>query len=185
MALNCTFASLKALINDWSLYHELAHLYHPLFDYENFWLSEGLATYLQNIIMLDGGIISHDEFIARLKAGLARGEQQTRTIDDPLSYVADNMWALKAQQRVYWSGVAFFIEAELTLKTQTMPYKSITQLIDTYQTCCKKPNQSARQFLLELDKLSRSAIFSNLYNQYSKRTDFPAINKQQLIQLRF
>ncbi|NOU49267.1 hypothetical protein HG263_01700 [Pseudoalteromonas sp. JBTF-M23] len=179
------YASLKVLIKDWSLYHELAHLYHPLFDYDNFWLSEGLATYLQNIIMLDNGIINHKEFISRLRAGLERGALQTSTIKGPLNVISENMWSLNAQQRVYWSGVAFFVEAELALKAQTTPYNSISKLINAYQRCCKKSNHSARQFILELDKLSRSVIFSNLYSRYSQRTTFPLINEQQLIQLRF
>ncbi|WP_199886146.1 M61 family metallopeptidase [Pseudoalteromonas sp. T1lg23B] len=179
------YASESSLIKDWTLYHELSHLYHPLFAYEHFWLSEGLATYLQNIIMLDNGIISYNEFKERLSAGLNRGRQQSYSVKGPLSEVADDMWQLGAQQRVYWSGTAFFIEAELALKEQTGPYTSIAQLIKQYQQCCKHANHTAKQFLTTLDKLSKSAIFSNLFNTYAMRKDFPLITQTQLNMLRF
>ncbi|MCF6434021.1 hypothetical protein [Pseudoalteromonas sp. MMG022] len=179
------YASESSLIKDWTLYHELSHLYHPLFDYEYFWLSEGLATYLQNIIMLDNGIIDYSEFKQRLRAGLKRGRLQSYSIKGPLSEVANDMWQLGAQQRVYWSGAAFFIEAELALKQQTGPYKSIAQLIKQYQQCCKQANHTAKQFLTTLDKLSKSAIFSSLFNTYAMRQDFPVITQTQLNRLRF
>ncbi|CAH9058384.1 hypothetical protein PSECIP111854_02191 [Pseudoalteromonas sp. CIP111854] len=179
------YASEKALIYDWSLYHELSHLYHPLFAYKDFWLSEGLATYLQNIVMLENGIINHNEFKARLKAGLKRGQQQTNRIKGPLNQVANNMWALGAQQRVYWSGVAFFIHAQLELKKHTGKYKTIADVIRQYQQCCKRSTHSAKQFLAQLDKLSKSAVFSTLYHQYSYRMDFPNISTKQLNQLLF
>ncbi|OHU96865.1 hypothetical protein BIW53_04415 [Pseudoalteromonas byunsanensis] len=179
------YASESSLIKDWTLYHELSHLYHPLFDYDYFWLSEGLATYLQNIIMLDNGIISYSEFKERLSAGLKRGRQQSYAIKGPLSEVANDMWQLGAQQRVYWSGTAFFIEAELALKAQTGAYTSVVELIKQYQQCCKRANHSAQQFLTTLDKLSKSAIFSTLFNSYAMRQDFPVITQSQLNLLRF
>ncbi|BBN81700.1 hypothetical protein PA25_16850 [Pseudoalteromonas sp. A25] len=179
------YASTQSLLKDWSLYHELAHLYHPLFSYDNFWLSEGLATYLQNIIMLNNGVVDHQEFLMRLKAGLQRGALQTNHITGPLNIVSDNMWSLNAQQRVYWSGTAFFIQAQLALKKHNSPYKTIEALVKKYQSCCKHPTHSAKQFIAHLDKLSQSAIFSTLYSQYIKRTDFPKISNLQLSQLRF
>jgi hypothetical protein len=177
------YASLKQLKNDWTLYHELAHLYHPLLNYEDFWLSEGLATFLQNQIMKDSGIITYDNMMMRLKAGLERGQSNTYRLshleDTRLASVSSNMWQLNAQQRVYWSGVAFFIEAQYQLKLQQAKYKTIAELIKAYQACCKaSEQQSGRQFLTELDKLSKTAVFNNLYLKYKNRTDFPKLKQK-------
>jgi 16S rRNA U1498 N3-methylase RsmE len=81
---------------------------------------------------------------------------------------------------VYWSGVAFFIEAQYQLKLQQARYKSIAELVKTYQACCKESEQqSGRQFLTELDKLSKTAVFNNLYLKYKNRTDLPKYKQKQ------
>ncbi|AQS40309.1 hypothetical protein Sps_05240 [Shewanella psychrophila] len=36
-------ASLEDFVNDWTLYHELSHLYLPYLDTPSFWLNEGFA----------------------------------------------------------------------------------------------------------------------------------------------
>ncbi|ALO44232.1 hypothetical protein [Pseudoalteromonas phenolica] len=182
------YASLKQLKNDWTLYHELAHLYHPLLNYKDFWISEGLATFLQNQIMKDSGVITHENMMMRIKAGLERGKANTYRLsylkDARLSSVASNMWQLNAQQRVYWSGVAFFIEAQYKLKQQNAQFNSIVELINAYQACCKmSQQQSGKDFLRSLDKLSKTAIFTNLYFKYSVLKEFPVISKQQLNQI--
>ncbi|MBB1366233.1 hypothetical protein H5154_07475 [Pseudoalteromonas sp. SR44-5] len=175
------FASFTQLRDDWTLYHEMAHLYLPLLPYSGFWLSEGFATYMQNIIMRDSKVITREQFIQRLSAGLERGRQQTRTKQQPLSELADDMWQQGAQQRVYWSGSAFFIEAELALQQQG---QSLTQLIKRYRECCYSSKTTAKKLITTFDQLSRSAIFSTLYARYTQRTDFPDITREQLILLR-
>lgn len=176
------YASLVSLKNDWTLYHELSHLYHPLFDYSDFWLGEGLATYLQNIVMFKNNLINRDEFYTRIKAGLSRGKVNTKINSGRLSDISENMWQLKAHQRMYWSGVAFFIEAEHALKALNKP--SLVALIKQYQHCCainaKAHTGNAGDFLSELDKLSRSGIFTSLYRRYRDREDFPEITDPQI-----
>ncbi|RZM73332.1 hypothetical protein C3B51_20690 [Pseudoalteromonas rubra] len=176
------FATQQQLISDWTLYHELAHLYHPLLDYPDFWLAEGLATYLQNVIMLHGGVISADEYVQRIMAGLERGRLGTWETPGPLARVSEDMWRLRAHARVYWSGTAFFIEAELALR-QKDPALTLISLLKRYQACCRAQASegqahSAKEFLSQLDKLSRSSIFSNLYHSYKLRQDFPRLSKQ-------
>ncbi len=177
------YASLNDLKADWTLYHEIAHLYHPYFDYRDFWLAEGFASYMQNVIMLQNGVISRQGFVQRLLAGLERGQLNTRAQPGSLSDVSENMWQRRAYQRVYWSGAAFFIEADYLLRKQRKA--PLTALIKNYQSCCKEQvngetQQSAAQFITHLDKLSRSRIFSQLYRQYQNRRDFPRISKQQI-----
>ncbi|WP_282131701.1 hypothetical protein [Pseudoalteromonas aliena] len=174
------YASLKAFTKDWTLYHELAHLYLPLLPYSGFWLSEGFASYMQNVIMRDSGIITQPQFVQRLNAGFDRARLQTRTKNQPLDKLSADMWRQRAQQRVYWTGAAFFVEADLALQKQG---KTVAHVIKAYQVCCKASRSDAKTFIKNLDKLSKSSVFSNLYVKYNSRTDFPTITKSQLNQL--
>ncbi|MBR8844645.1 MULTISPECIES: hypothetical protein [Pseudoalteromonas] len=181
------FTSSRVLIKDWTLYHEIAHLYHPLLDHSDFWLAEGLATYLQNVIMLENDIFNVAEFRTRLISGLSRGAKNTRMNKGALKTVSEQMWSLNAQQRVYWSGVAFFIEAEIALQ-DTGNKNTIRALISSFQQCCKGSvisgdRNSGRLFIASLDKLSKTTIFSNLYANYKQRKDFPDLSKAQIYSL--
>ena len=61
------------------------------------------------------------------------------------------MWKQRAQQRVYWTGAAFFVEADLALHKQG---KSVAAIIKQYQLCCRAARTSAKTLIKELDKLS-------------------------------
>ena len=135
--------------------------------------------------MKDSGVISYDNMMMRIRAGLERGKTNTYRLshlkDTRLGSVSRNMWQLNAQQRVYWSGVAFFIEAQYQLKQQQAEYKTIVELIGAYQACCKAAaQQSGKDFVIELDKLSRTAIFSKLYVKYRELKTFPSLDQAQL-----
>ena len=94
------------------------------------------------------------------------------------------MWQLDAFQRVYWSGVAYFIEVENALKKENKP--NLLSLIKRYQVCCRQSHKNTEagiNFVKDLDRLSRSAIFSSHYFRYRNRTDFPAISSAQIRQL--
>ncbi|KZN42669.1 hypothetical protein [Pseudoalteromonas luteoviolacea] len=106
-------APLDALRSDWTLYHELSHLYHPLFAYQDFWLAEGFATYFQNIVMLENSIYNEAEFKVRMRKGLARGRLAVSTHSGRLDKVSSDMWRLRAYQRVYWTGVGFLLKLNM------------------------------------------------------------------------
>ncbi|WMN60194.1 hypothetical protein NI389_01860 [Pseudoalteromonas xiamenensis] len=175
------YASLERLKKDWTLYHEIVHLYHPRFATEHFWISEGLATYLQNIIMMKANIITKQEFRSRLSAGFERGKQSTRKHIGKLSSISDEMWSTKAYQRVYWSGAAFFLEADLALREKNN--KTLVEVIQNYQNCCRKKSDSAAHFIEALDAISQSAIFSTLFAKYRNRQDFPIVSAEQIRQV--
>ena len=50
--------SLGRFMRDWTAAHELSHLYLPYPGQPDIWLSEGLATYYQNIIQARSGLPS-------------------------------------------------------------------------------------------------------------------------------
>ncbi|QDP01170.1 M1 family metallopeptidase [Thalassotalea sp. PS06] len=168
---------LTSFVDDWTLYHELSHLYFPYLDYQNFWLSEGFATYMQYLSMFQGRIINQSQFVERIKQGLLRGEMKTREKPGKLNEVSADMWQQRAFKRVYWSGAAFFMEADLHLIADG---NDLTEIIGNFSHCCLQQRMTGEELVNTLDKLSDTDIFSQLHQRYRHRLDFPAINQQQL-----
>ncbi|WP_171022161.1 M61 family metallopeptidase [Thalassotalea litorea] len=168
---------LSSFVNDWTLYHELSHLYFPYLDYQNFWLSEGFATYMQYLVMFRGEIINSSQFVERIEQGLLRGKNKTQEKPGKLNEVSADMWQQRAFKRVYWSGAAYFMEADLQLIEKG---KDLTEIIARFSHCCLRKTMSGGELVATLDKLSKTSIFSALHRHYRYRVDFPDINQAQL-----
>jgi len=170
-------ASLITLVNDWTLYHEIAHLYLPFLDDESAWLSEGFASYIQNIAMLKANVHNKATFIKKIKAGLTRGENSTQRHQGRLNKVSSGMWSNRAYMRVYWSGAAFFLSADRELQATN---SSLVAVISSYVNCCLTAESSGVELMTQLDKISQSRVFSTLFEQYRTRTDFPNIPLKEI-----
>lgn len=170
-------ASLTELSEDWTLYHEISHLYLPYLNYSSFWLGEGFASYMQYIVMYQSGWLDRPQFLTKIKAGFDRGRRKTLTTPGKLKDVAANMWQLKAYRRVYWSGAAYFLEADIALQKKGL---SLSHVMTKYADCCLRDYSKGSRLAAQLDKLSDSNIFVPLFNKYAQRTDFPAITNKQL-----
>jgi hypothetical protein len=70
---NTTFA-LEAFLQDWTAVHELVHLYIPYPGDADIWLSEGLATYYQNILRTRTGVLSEKQAWQNFYNGFMRGQ---------------------------------------------------------------------------------------------------------------
>ena len=171
---NFGLASLK---KDWTIYHEIAHLYLPFLNDHETWLSEGFATYIQHITMLQANMLTKEQAITRIEAGFSRGKANMRKAKGSLYQVSSNMHYNRAYMRVYWSGAGFFIEADAALQQQG---KNLTTIIAKYSQCCLTKDGTAKQLIKDLDRLSSTSIFSTLYLSYKYRRDFPAIKKEVL-----
>lgn len=108
-------SSLESLTRSWVTWHELSHLQLPALPQEDAWLYEGIATYYQEVLPARLGIQTSREAWAAIVAGLDRGANSRRT-RAPLSVQARTMMRTGAYQRVYWSGTAFALEADVALR---------------------------------------------------------------------
>ncbi|MDN3651802.1 hypothetical protein QWY77_03355 [Thalassotalea ponticola] len=165
-------ATAQQLRQDKTVYHQMAHLYWPHLKLNVAWLSEGFATYLQHLTMYNAAIYDKQELIKQLNLGLERGQTNTRTMRGTLATVSENMWRNGAIQRVNWSGVAYFMTVDHQLQQQG---SSVLEVVRQYYDCCLDHQHNAKTLLTELDRISKSTIFSTTFEQYHLRSDFPTI----------
>ncbi|NTS77203.1 hypothetical protein HR060_10040 [Catenovulum sp. SM1970] len=173
-------ANLASLSADWTLYHELSHLYTPYFDYASFWLSEGFASYMQNIIMLRAGIYDKRQFIVKLQAGLDRGHRQAIAQQTKLSEISADMWQQNAFQRVHWTGAAFFVEVDYHLHQKGL---SLAKVMKRYNACCKVAKTSGFEWVNSLTQMTNDTIFVDKYLQYKDSIAFPIKAKPKVVKL--
>ena len=105
-----------ALETDWTLVHELAHLAVPYVSSEDAWLSEGLATYQQEVLRARAGLQSAEDAWRAIDDGLTRGAQDGTGVS--LREESRAMRTSHAYTRVYWGGAALALLVDVALRTR-------------------------------------------------------------------
>jgi hypothetical protein len=149
---------------DWTGYHEMAHLALPFLGKDHAWFAEGFASFMQYQIMAQAGVI--DSATNAIGAKFARQRQHYLNQHS----MRDNARKLLKARRYaagYWGGAQFFVIADQLL--QQHHKGSLAQLIARYQQCCRLKDDSLEQVIASLDKLSDSQLFSDLLQQFSQQ----------------
>ena len=109
-------ASLDALLADWVAVHELSHLAMPFVRREDAWISEGIATYYQEVLSARAGLQSETDAWRAIDRGLAAGRRggSGRT----LRRESADMYRTFAFRRVYWGGTAFALDLDVSLRRE-------------------------------------------------------------------
>lgn len=104
------------IVDDWTLVHELSHLAVPYVPAEDAWLSEGLATYYQEVLRARAGSQSAEAAWRALDDGLRRGAREGtgRTLREE----SRAMHASRAYTRVYWAGAALALLLDVELRAR-------------------------------------------------------------------
>ena len=136
------------LTEDWTLYHELSHLYLPWLG-EDRWLSEGFASYYQNVLRARDGVIAPEVAWQRLAEGLARGAAEARANPDRTVEQGRRMVT-------YWTGAALALEWDLMLRQATGGQDSLDALLARFakKNLPAAETWDAMRFALALDALS-------------------------------
>lgn len=106
--------TLDVLTADWALVHELVHLTTPHVDGSGAWLTEGLATYYQEVLRARAGRIGAEAAWRALDDGFVRG--LTTGSGASLREEAAHMHETYQYGRVYWSGAAVALLLDLELR---------------------------------------------------------------------
>jgi hypothetical protein len=159
---------------DWVLVHELSHLLHPVIDASDRWLSEGIASYYQNVLRARAGLRSPQWAWNALHAGFERGIRGTPR-GRSLAEVSENMMRDRSFMRVYWSGAAIALLADVELRRRSGGAQSLDTALAAFADCClpAEHSWSGRELLQQLDRLTDTTVFMELYRKHVDSDDFP------------
>ncbi|MCF7992730.1 MAG: hypothetical protein K9M02_19990 [Thiohalocapsa sp.] len=164
----------QAFLDDWVLVHELSHLLHPPMRGSGRWLYEGLASYYQNVLRARAGLLDEATAWTKLHAGFRRGMAQTKR-GRTLAEAARNMPWTREYMRVYWSGAAIALLADLELRRTSGGMQSLDTVLGDLARCCLPADRkwTDREVVDKLDSLSQTEVFGRLYRRWLDSDRFP------------
>jgi hypothetical protein len=175
---------LHEYVEDWTAPHELSHFLLPYISLREGWLSEGMATYYQNVSRARSGALSPEEAWQRIHSGLTRGRALAQG-DVTLAQATERLFRGSSSMRgggymrVYWSGAAMLLIADMRLRARSDNRESLDTVLAAFAECCLDPDAewTARQVFEKLDALSGSDVFRTLYDRYVDSPSFPDIDE--------
>jgi len=168
--------TLEELNANWVLCHELSHLLHPYVAAGGSWLPEGIASYYQNVLRARAGLITAQTAWRKLNAGFVRGLKQT-TGERSLVNATRAMMRRGEYMRVYWSGAAMALIADVELREQSGGTVSLDTILDQLSRCCLPATRrwDPGELMAEMDRIAGSDVFMRLYEDYVRRPVFPDV----------
>ncbi len=162
--------SLQQFNQDWTATHEFSHLLLPYISWKNRWLSEGFASYYQNVLMARAGVYSEQLAWQKLYDGFMRGKRSAPELS-PNSAAREGRGG---NMKVYWSGAALFFIADVRLRQNSNNTKSLDTTLKALKECCLPSNKAwtGSQLMRQLDTLSDTTVFSDLYKDYANSAGF-------------
>ena len=158
---------------DWTATHEFSHMLIPYISTRDRWLSEGLASYYQNVLRARDGRLSETQAWQKLYEGFKRGENNT--YGGSLAQATRN--GRRSTMRVYWSGAALMLMADIQLRHQSDGLQSLDTALNALSNCCMENGKiwRARDMFAQLDRLTRTEIFMEIYQDHVHANGFPDV----------
>ncbi|MEJ8567863.1 hypothetical protein [Elongatibacter sediminis] len=168
-------ASLDTLRADWTATHELSHLLLPYVTRRDRWLSEGLASYYQNVLRARDGRLDEQRAWEKLNSGFKRGERATRGG----TLASATRAGRSATMRIYWSGAAMMLKADARLRALSNGRQSLDTALAALHECCHDPTRrwSAHELFTRLDRLTGHRVFADLYDEHVMDEAFPDVSE--------
>jgi M61 glycyl aminopeptidase len=165
-------ASLDELRADWTAVHEFAHLLLPYVQDDQKWISEGFASYYQNVLLARAGIYTEQEAWRRLARSFAAGGE-TRNPPSPNGASDRSFWDVR--MLIYWSGAALALMTDVELRQQTDGQQSLDSVLGQLADCCLPSSRAweGRELFAKLDALSRTGVFTRHYDSYADSAGMP------------
>ncbi len=160
----------QQLFTDWTAAHEFSHLLTPYTPNDR-WLSEGFASYHQNISRLRAGLLDEVTAWSKLVAGFERGQKSAAKSTAPTLKKANR----QHNMQMYWGGAVIALKADVALQQATDGKMNLSQALAGLQDCCLGTGKgwSAKQLFTELDRISQTDVFMTLYQQEVLRESYP------------
>lgn len=163
-------APTDSLTSDWVTVHELSHLLHPRVPSADRWLSEGIATYYQEVLRARFGWETPEQAWTRIAQGFQTGRRSGtgRT----LSHEAADMNETGAYTRVYWGGTAFVLAADLQLRSRG------SSLDEAIARCLRDVEHSSTPVEARTLVAAFDAELVALADEYAARSEWPDTDAQ-------
>ena len=159
---------------DWTATHEFSHLMMPYVSDEHSWISEGFATYYQNVLMARAGRYTEQKAWLKLWEGFERGRQSRPEMS---MNEASREGVRGATMKIYWSGAAIALMADAELRQRSNGEVSLDSVLGRLQQCCLPSDHSwsGTEFFTKLDSLLDDPVFMPLYRRYANTAGFPEV----------
>lgn len=164
-----------ALDQDWIAVHEFSHLWHPFVRREDAWLSEGLATYLQEVLRARAGALPAVNVWQRLYEGARRG----RDTDQTLAYESRIMRHAHNYERVYWAGAAIALMLDVALRRDSGNQQTLESVLASLHDSDAHDflhAYSANELLLALDREAHKPLCRTLAEQKLTAPQLPDLS---------
>ena len=160
--------------DSWTATHEFSHLMMPYVSEEHRWISEGFASYYQNVLMARAGRYTEQRVWLKLWQGFERGRQSRPEMS--LNEAAREGWR-GATMKIYWSGAVIALMADAELRQRSNGEESLDTVLGRLQECCLPSDHSwsGTEFFTKLDTLIEAPVFMPLYRRYANTAGFPEV----------
>ena len=166
---------LEDYLEDWTATHEFAHLLLPYVRSSQKWISEGFASYYQNVLLARRGVYSEQEVWQRLVRSFA----SAAAVSDPPSLNQTGsrpFWDVR--MLIYWSGAAIALHADTRLRLLSDGEESLDTVLARLQGCCLPSDRAWRgeELFRKLDELSPYPVFVELYERFADAPGMPPLD---------
>jgi hypothetical protein len=165
---------IEEFYGDWTATHEFSHLMLPLVRDRHKWISEGFASYYQNVLMSRAGRYTEQQAWEKLHAGFERGRASRPELS--LNDAAAS-GIRRARMKIYWSGAAIALLADVELRERSGGKESLDVVLGRLQECCLPSTRrwSGPELFTKLDSLVDEDVFMPLYGRHANTAGFPDV----------
>lgn len=166
--------AIKDYYGHWTATHEFSHLLLPYMFTRHRWISEGFAQYHQNVLLARAGTYTDTVAWQNLYDGFERGRNSSPSLS-PNEAALDRGRA--SNMKVYWSGAALALMADVELRRRSNGNESLDVVLDRLQQCCLPSAKSwdGLELLRKMDSLLETPVFVPLYRQMADTSGFPNV----------
>jgi len=167
---------LAEYLADWTATHEFSHLMLPYLGSAHRWISEGFAQYYQNVLMARAGAYEPLHAWQKIHDGLERGRNSRPELSPNAAAAGGKRGAL---MKVYWSGAALALLADVELRVRTDGRLSLDSALERLQSCCLPSADiwSGPELLQTLDSLLGESVLLPLYERHADAPGFPDLER--------
>lgn len=163
-----------ALTRDWVLVHEICHLLHPFVVRGQAWLSEGIATYYQEVLRARAGLESREQAWRRIWDGSRQGE----AMPGNLEHGAATMYETYRFAPVYWGGASIMLLADVELRRRSHGERGLDDVLMELSSCCSKGSRpwSAGEVAQRIDAIAGFPLMHDLIANVVQGASYPRLD---------